>query len=275
MYNIAVLANEMKPSNIVLARHICEYLALRGCKSAVRGILTESLDFGGLSWDNVVSCEACIVIGGDGTLLRAHKLVSPHGVPLLGINTGTMGFLADVEPDCWRQRLSTLLSGDFYIEERAMVRAMIGGKEYDALNDISIKHFNEAGVGIFKVYSGNELIAHYSADGVLVVAPTGSTAYSLSAGGPIVNPACKVMIIQPLNPHSFNNRAVIVDLSEEIRVSFDIDKTLVSVDGQRVRAEGIDIVSVRESPEKARFIKFSDYSFYKLLFEKIKNNQIV
>jgi NAD+ kinase len=268
MESIAIIVNTIKDPDLSFTGDVVDFLSREGVQACVRGAHDEDVALGG-GWDRSADCDFALVIGGDGTMLRAIRLMGDADVPFLGINLGTMGFLEDVEIPNWKERLHSVLNGHFRIEERMMLRLNDGETLGDALNEVAVKHSNAAGVGEFKVFSNGVMLGHYSADGILVVAPTGSTAYSLSAGGPIVNPRCSVAVIQPLNPHSLNNRSIVVNSDEMIGLEFDASTSSVSVDGERVNCS-LGSVTVSESPKKAKFIKFLDYNFYGVLFEKIK-----
>jgi len=220
--------------------------------------------------ENLPGCDIAIVAGGDGTMLNAISDFGAYGMPFLGINLGKVGFLTDVKSTETAKRLDMLLAGEYEVESRMMIRATQGGQILgDVLNEVALKHEFGSGVGEFKCFSNGRLIGHYSADGVLIVTPTGSTAYSMSAGGPIVNPRCEVMILQPLAPHSLNNRAIVVPADEAIDIRFDNTTTYLYLDGEDCRPQGGEISAVL-SPKAVRFVKFSDYDFYGLLFEKVK-----
>jgi NAD+ kinase len=268
---IAVYANASKDPGYTVLSRVAAFSERCGVECVVHeppeGLPAQ---FQKASAKSLSECEAAIVIGGDGTMLNAVHEFQPYEIPFLGVNLGTIGFLADVGMDELEGRLASLFSGGFTVEERMMARVEEEGKLVaDVLNEATLRHEFGAGVGEFKCYSGNALIGHYSSDGLLVVAPTGSTAYSMSAGGPIVNPACELLIVQPLAPHSLNNRSIIVSSQEELTLEFNAPTTRVYLDGERHRPNG-GRLTVKASPRKVRFAKFGDYDFYGLLFEKIK-----
>jgi NAD+ kinase len=268
----AIFSNQLKDVNLELTKRVIGNIESLKCEYFIKPNEDGLTDqFSQLTEENIDDCDIALVIGGDGTILRAKRYFGTHDIALLGINLGKVGFMSDVGIRDIDLRLNQLIDGEYRIEPRMMVRLsdeqdVIG----DALNEIALKNDWGMGVGDFKVYSDETLVGHYSADGILVVSPTGSTAYALSAGGPIVNPACNVMIIQPLSPHSLNNRSIVINATEKVTLEFDPESTKVCVDGEIINMIETRILSVAASPKQAKFVKFSDYNFYKMLFEKIK-----
>ena len=139
-----------------------------------------------------------------------------------------------------------------------------------ALNDTVLFRKNHYGVAEFKVYINDLMFADYLSDGIIVAAPTGSTAYNLSAGGPVVNPNCSVLIINPICAHTLNNTSIVVDKKDVVRISFDRKITTAYIDSEEKKFEGSEL-TIKASRSMARFIRFEDYNFYSLLAGKIKN----
>ena len=273
MKNFALFINEDKDKNLKHTKTVLDFLSRENysCYARGLGIRPIELNCPVLDKESAKLCDAAIVLGGDGTMLKAIKFFDEIQIPFLGINLGTLGFLTDVKMNEIEKRLTDLTSGNYSIDKRAMIRLYRGRKPLgDALNEVMAKHIFGAGTGEFKVYSDNVLLGDYSADGILVVAPTGSTAYSLSAGGPIVNPKCAIMLIQPIAPHSLNNRCIIVNAQETVKLVFRPRTTNVCIDGEVVKNTG-NKVEIKLSPRTVSFIKFSDYNFYELVFDKFKN----
>lgn len=214
--------------------------------------------------------DAMIVIGGDGTLLRAvHE--NPH-LPVLGINMGTLGFLTEFEAND-RESMKKIADGDYILEERMMIEARVdGGKSFPALNDIVITRGGYPGIMSIELYVDGYLADSYSADGIIACTPTGSTAYSLSAGGPIVEPDIKLIGITPICPHTMRSRSVMISHKRTVTV-----KILRKTDSlMQVIADGTNIcdiaggssVTINTAGKSVKFIRLKNYSFYDVLNKK-------
>jgi NAD+ kinase len=220
--------------------------------------------------------DLLIVFGGDGTILRAARLAAARGTPILGVNMGGFGFLAEVGTTDFADALPELLGGRYHLEERMMLQADV--ERHDApqsllaLNDMVVTKSGIARVLRLRVSVNGEHLASYPADGVIVATPTGSTAYSLSAGGPILDPRVQALVITPICPHTFNSRAVVVAGDDVVAVevaSPDPEATL-TVDGRvGVTLTAVRRVVVRRAAQRTRFIRLGDTSFYGILRTKL------
>lgn len=272
MKNIAVITNEKKDQAYQLTKNVIDFLIESGCTCyAGKAVISASSnDVMELNDETIVLCDFAIVIGGDGTILKAITELSKVNMPLLGINLGRTGFLADVTPKEFKEKIMKVIDGEYEIDERMMVQLSGKSEIYgNALNEVMFRQIQGNGVGEFKVYVDGVLLAHYSSDGVLIAAPTGSTAYSLSAGGPIINPDCDVIIIQPIAPHSLNNRSIVISTAEKVVVEFNPQESSVYLDGIRVQTDGSRL-TVSKSEKTVKFIRIKGYNFYHILFEKLK-----
>jgi NAD+ kinase len=181
-------------------------------------------------------CDACCAIGGDGTLLSAAGEAARAGAPIIGVNRGSLGFLTTFSADEARAHFAALLQGGFRVDRRTMLSCSTGpGMQGLALNDVCIK--GEANTGLVRlgVYADGELVTDYLCDGLIFSTPTGSTAYNLSAGGPIIHPTAKVIVMTPVCPHTLSNRSIIFPEGVKVEVynlSGDI-RLVVGMDGQR------------------------------------------
>ncbi len=207
---------------------------------------------------------ALVVLGGDGTFLRAARAVVPYEVPLLGINLGKVGFLSKVETQGMENVLAQLAEGDFRLEERMALHAVVhpgGGTEpgesFFALNDIAVARGSMARVCRIEVQIGQSHLATFTADGLVVASPTGSTGYSFSAGGPILDPVSRNLVVTPIAPYLTAIRSVVVSPRHTVRVRVvDAYDVLMSVDGREDRRLAIgDVVSVAEAARPIRFIE--------------------
>jgi len=221
-----------------------------------------------------------LTLGGDGTLLSTTREVASQGVPICGINMGQLGFLTEIELADLAPAMERILRGDYYIEERPMLEAVIDRPEgaivaVPALNDVVVAKGGFSRMIRLKLFIDDHLTANYPADGLIVSTSTGSTGYSLSAGGPIVSPNLKVTIITPICPHSLNTRSLVVSDKESIRIETlaTHDDIVLTIDGQTLyNLKSCDKILVRSSPYRARFIKFNGGSFYESLRTKLRRS---
>lgn len=265
---ISLIVNKTKGAAEEYAHLIQKYLEQRGAELSV---FYESYRRADLLWSDFI-----ITLGGDGTILRAAGVLRGADIPILGINVGHLGYLTEVtEKERIPAALASLLSGDFYRDERTMLRADVlrNGSilaSQLALNEVLMSRC--AGISIlhFGVFCDGQEMQHYSADGIIVATPTGSTAYNLSAGGPIVSPTAPVYIMTPICSHSLNGRAVILDDSSVLEVRVESPQQIVAFDGENVTplSEG-DIVRISKAREKTTLIKIRRGSFLEVLREKM------
>lgn len=219
--------------------------------------------------------DMILVLGGDGTLLSVAKVASELDIPVVGINLGRLGFLTEIEKDEIKQGLDKLFAGEYVIEERMMLKAtMPNGDEKTALNDVVVTRANSIlKILEMDVYINNEYVDEFKADGIIIATPTGSTAYSLSAGGPIVDPSLESVIVTPICPHKMYSRTIIVppEKSITIRCKKTADnEALVAVDSEILgRLSGNETVVVRLAPKKFKLIRFKDYQFFSVLHNKL------
>lgn len=225
--------------------------------------------------------QCIIVLGGDGTLLQAARDVVHKKIPLFGINMGTLGYLAEVNKQAIYPALDQLLMGDYEVEERMMLRGkvyhqdqMIG--EDIALNDIVIGREGPLRVISFKNYVNGEYLNSYNADGIIVSTPTGSTGYSLSAGGPIISPAGQMTMITPLAPHTLNSRSIILPAEDVITVEIGPgrrqaeEKGLATYDGDTtIPMMTGDRIVIHRSGVSTKIVKLNRLSFVEVLRQKM------
>ncbi|WP_425061148.1 NAD kinase [Sporomusa carbonis] len=219
-----------------------------------------------------------ITLGGDGTLLNTAREIASWGIPVCGVNLGNLGFLTEIEVPELSSALDRLVCGDYYIEERLMLDAVVirqGNPIYisPALNDIVVAKGGFSRMIKLKLFIDDELTAEYPADGLIIATSTGSTGYSLSSGGPIVNPKLKVIVITPICPHTLHARSLVISEHEEVKLRMQAthNDIVLTVDGQAVYSLlPDDTVIVRRSPFRARFIKFTGKSYYEALRTKLR-----
>ncbi|MDQ7819469.1 MAG: NAD(+)/NADH kinase [Armatimonadota bacterium] len=211
-----------------------------------------------------------VAVGGDGTILRAARLAAAADVPILGVNLGGLGFLSEVSVQELPAVAADLAEGRYSLDERMMLQAEVGGQgRLLALNDVVVSHGGVARVLRLRVWVNGEHLASYPADGVIVATPTGSTAYSLSAGGPVVHPRVEALLITPICPHTFNARAVVVHRDDVVEVEAG-SAAAVTADGRAtVSLEPGQRLRVCRAEQVTRFVRLRRRSFYGILRTKL------
>lgn len=220
--------------------------------------------------------DVLVAFGGDGTILRAARLGAGRGIPILGVNMGGFGFLAELNTEDLIEALPDFLAGRYELDERMMLQAKVERADEAqtllALNDMVVTKSGVARVLRLRVLVNGEHLASYPADGVIVATPTGSTAYSLSAGGPIVHPKVQALVITPICPHTFNSRAMVVDGNDEVavEVTAPTPEATLTVDGRvGVTLAAVRRVVVQRAAQTTRFVRLRTSSFYGILRTKL------
>jgi NAD+ kinase len=224
--------------------------------------------------ETLAVCDAVVSLGGDGTFLRAARLVVDDGVPVLGIKIRSLGFLTEDDPE---RAIADLFSGKCVIQERMRLEAVVEddheGDVYTALNDIVIHGVGVSRVLHLRMSVGDTLFGEYLADGLIISTPTGSTAYSLAAGGPIINPVTlESFVLTPLCPHSLSVRPVVISSGETLTIELvEGGDSMITIDGQEACSirEG-DRIRVGRSEKVTKLIVTDEYDFYDLLRRKLK-----
>lgn len=222
------------------------------------------------------SSDAIVVVGGDGTILHAARMGAARGIPVLGVNVGGFGFLAEVGLDELLQAVDRLLAGRHTVEERMMLAAELVregavAQRFLALNDMVVTKSGYARLMPIRTTVNDEHLATYLADGLIVSTPTGSTAYNLSAGGPILSPTVRALVITPICPHTLTARPVVIDGDDvaTVEITSEAEGVLLTVDGQvGCPLRGGDLVRIRRAEERARLVRLRPPSFYELLRQK-------
>lgn len=210
--SVAFVVNVSKPGALELAEDLVQIATTAGTR-------TEILTAFPLESSALMGYDLCCVIGGDGTLLGVLDAVLSSGSIVLGVNMGKLGFLATLTPSEAAANLAALIQGHYGVKERSVLSCQVGdGEPVYALNDIVIKETQGNSLARLKVLANEEAVSEYHCDGLIFATPTGSTAYNLSAGGPIISPAVQAMVMTPICPHTLGNRSVIFDNATQIRV---------------------------------------------------------
>jgi len=226
---------------------------------------------------SIENSDVCITFGGDGTLLFASRVFSPHKIPIIGINLGGLGFITELKESEMIESLEALEKDNFIIEERMMIDVSIlrdKFRQYKSigLNDLVITSGGISRLINIEVSSGKNFIGNYRADGVIVSTPTGSTAYSLSAGGPIVEPAMRAFVISPICPHTLGTRPLVIPAADviKLRVLSKDREVTATVDGQvAIELEWNDEVIVKKSKTVTKLVSLGKRSFYDIVREKL------
>jgi len=255
--HIGIITNKEKDPALAYTSQICEFLQGQGVTCRLEDELQDNEDF----W---------IILGGDGTMLRNSHRAAMHGIPLLGINLGNLGFLTDVEKQDGIDALKKALAGDYVTEQRLMLAIQYDGmlSEQDgiALNDVYVGA--NGGLTAFSVYVNGQPTDNIRADGIIVATPTGSTAYNLSAGGPILVPNGEMMVITPVCPHSLNTRPVVISAEDTVQITAQ-QNTPIYIDGEKKGeiAAGSSI-AVQKSERYATILKTAPAHLHAVLRRK-------
>ncbi len=224
------------------------------------------------------ACDLMIVVGGDGSLLRAVRAIAGNNVPLLGINRGTLGFLADIHPDELDSTLYDVLQGNFKTEQRHLLDAdiQLAGKplaQCTALNDIVLLPGIIAHMARFDIHVDDQFLCHQRADGLIVATPTGSTAYALSAGGPILHPSLDATVLVPMFPHTLSSRPIVVNGSSNIRLDIaeqnSADLTLSADGSSRIPIPPGARITVQKSKKHIILLHPKQHDYYQVLRNKL------
>ena len=275
--DVVVIANLEKPGAGEFLDHITAVLRDRGVR--VHGLpyrSSEASDFGNFEVPH--RAQLAVVLGGDGTVLFSCRLLARRPIPVLGVNLGTVGFMAEVVREEWLQAYEKYARGELGISERLMLSVAVlrGGVvvlEETALNDCVVSGSASSRMIYIDVELSGIQLGQYRADGLIVASPTGSTAYSLSAGGPILHPETDALILTPICPHSLSNRPLVLPGHEKISLTLKQKQRIpvtLTVDGRGVfqPREG-DVIQVTRHPQKALLVKSDKRSFYEIVHAKL------
>jgi len=219
-----------------------------------------------------VSADIAISMGGDGTFLRTANRIGDNNIPILGINTGRLGFLADISPEEIEVAVDELLNQHYTIEERTVLKLSVAEKkELFALNEVAILKRDTSSMISIETTINNTFLTTYQADGLIIATPTGSTAYSLSVGGPIIAPNSNTVVITPVAPHSLNIRPVVVcdHTKIELKVSSRSHNFLISVDGKSYTCKEGTVLNIQKAGYTVKVIKRHNHQFFSTLRSKL------
>lgn len=283
MKKFYIITNKVKDPDNKITEQIASFLLNAGaecvCQQQKEGLTDKHYRYTNAD-DIPKDTECIIVLGGDGTLIQAARDVNDTNIPLLGVNIGTLGYLTDADMNTVYDSLSCCIRDEYEIDKRMMLQGAVyrGSEcifENIALNDIVINRCGTLRVIDFDIYVNGEYLNSYTADGVIVSTATGSTAYSLSAGGPIIQPNARLIMITPICPHTLNKRSIIFGAEDEITIQMSDNKRLEEERVATFDGEGIckvitdDRIVITKSPKVSNFIKTNKLSFLQRIRNKM------
>lgn len=276
---IGIIGKKNKKQVYNLASSLDRWLKERNVEVLVEESLGKKIDVKNTVTEEKLpeSVDVVVVLGGDGTFLGVSRLVHEHNIPIVGVNLGALGFLAEFTRDEVYSTMDRIITGDYEIEEREMILATVykGGKKLDdyiVLNDLVINNGPVSRIVDLAIDIDNSRVTTLKADGIILSTPTGSTAYSLSAGGPIVYPTLPVILITPICPHLLTNRPLVVSSNSEIKVKVltDTQNTYLTADGQiGVTINVGDEVILRKADTTVKLVKSPFRDYFSILKTKL------
>lgn len=282
MKTFYIIANSEKDENLSFSYEISDYLTAQGKRCMIRK--EEPGDKESQRQHVTDDVDCILVLGGDGTLLRAARELADRNIPFLGINLGHLGYLAEIERQNVPMALEKLIANEYTIEERIMLTGSfysdgkLVGKDI-ALNDIVLNRLGNLKVVSYDVYVNDQYLNSFTADGMIVSTPTGSTGYSLSAGGPIISPTASMLVLTPICSHTLNSRSIVFSGDDTIRIQIGEGRRVnendvcVTFDGDTCfPMKTGDYVEIRKSTEVTRILKINQVSFLEVLRNKLSRS---
>ena len=267
----AIVTNELKDPDFVVTNQVAGLIHEKGKQAVIvksAKLLQEPVD-------------AMLVLGGDGTMLQAARETAGRNIPMIGVNLGTLGYLAEVEVDMLKEAIDKLVSGEFEIEERMMLCGEISGKKESlkispALNDMSITRSGPLQIIYLRIYVNGKHLCDLKADGIIVSTPTGSTGYNMSAGGPIVEPGAELIVISPVCAHTLNARSIVLGADDIIEIEVVNGRAGIhqvvdaySDGSERIVMETGEKIRIFKAKETTSIIKLSKLCFLEVLHKKM------
>lgn len=266
---VGIYANLKKMQSLEVTKNIISALRKRGIDFQLHNSLKDKIDGEYFSFDNL-EFDIMFALGGDGTILKLAKYCAQKDIPIFGINIGTVGFLTEIEPNQINDALKKILDGNYTLEHRSMINYCDGEKTYTALNDIVLNREYNSKLMLLDLYINGEIVDRYYCDGFIVSTPTGSTAYSLSAGGAILSPRANALALTPISSHSLHSRPIVVDDSEKITLKvLKKEPFNLIADGNVVMDKYVGEVTIEKSNKSATFIRLDNHNFYNKLLKKL------
>lgn len=276
---VGLILNYRKKQPIAMGKELVEKFRAKGIAvfAPEKDALAIGIEPPFLDGKDCREIQCALTLGGDGTILRAARFFAPLNIPILGINMGTMGFLTEVEVSEIDEAIEKILNGTYWIERRMMLEAQVKRagriiKKFTGLNDIVINKGPLARLITLEIVVGEEFVTTYKADGVIISSPTGSTAYSLSAGGPIAYPDLEVAILTPICPHTLGARPLVLPSSKTVKVSIiNQAESMLTIDGQNgFPLNKEDEIIIAKAAHHVKMVRIKEKRFFAVLREKIK-----
>jgi NAD+ kinase len=279
-YQTAAVTGSAAGTNRAVLEDIASLLGSQGCDVVLEHDTAAATGIAGYTTLDVpaigAQCDLVLVVGGDGTMLGVGRQLAPHGVPLIGINQGRLGFITDIPLDQFRTALTPMFAGEYEEDDRSLMHAQVmrdGQCVFDALamNDVVVNRGATSGMVELKVEVDGHFVANQRADGLIVASPTGSTAYALSAGGPLLHPSNSGWVLVPIAPHTLSNRPIVLPDTAEIAIelvsgrdasaNFDMQSLASLLRGDRV--------TVKRSQHQVRFLHPRGWAYFDTLRKKL------
>lgn len=281
MEHFYIITNRPKDAELKITNHIKHYLEQRRKRCTIQNaeLPGENIYTDAQSVPADVDC--ILVLGGDGTMLQAARDTRQREIPFLGVNLGTLGFMAEVELANLDNALECLVDGRYHIEERMLLNGRIfrSGKVIEdtyALNDIVVTRGGTLRIIDYNILVNGQFLREYRADGIIVSTPMGSTGYNMSAGGPIVEPGAKLMVLTPICPHTLNTRSIVLAAEDEVTIEIVAGKSSsppvveANFDGSYMKSLVVgDEIQIKKSPKVIKIVKLSQASFLETLHRKM------
>lgn len=277
---VYISPNPGKPMAYGISQRAAQILMAHGAKVLMQMNLREECNTMGVQFLPQTEClektDVILTIGGDGTILHEANLSLEYHKPILGINLGRCGFLATCEVDEMEQKLSAVARGDYMLDTRMLLYVRVLGDdswEGHALNDVVMTKGRLQQAIDFSIYCDDILVEHYRGDGVIVATPTGSTAYSLAAGGPVLAPSSDCLVVTPICPHSLSVKSFVISAGSEVVVTPDCDgrQVFLSPDGEDYQLKDGDRVILRKSQRIFSLLRIKGQGFYEIIRKKLTN----
>lgn len=278
MEKIGIICKIGRPEPAEILKELLPWLRKKGCEAFVDSETASALNIGGKPRSEIPSvADAIIVLGGDGTMLSVCRLVKDRGVPILGVNIGGLGFITEVQANKLYETIEQMLAGECHIEERLMLTANIlrqGERiaEYSVLNDVVVNKGALARIIDLETYVNRANLTTFKSDGLIIATPTGSTAYSLSAGGPILHPTLDCVVLTPICSFTLTNRPIVLpdDVFIEVILRTRAERVYLTLDGQvGFSLRENDVVEIVRAPFKTKLLIHKDRDYYQILREKL------
>lgn len=286
MKKFVIIVNALKDRNLKETRKLCSYIETRGGSCRYLVSVDEQEGTQKVQAESIPERTECILaLGGDGTLIRAARDTVECGIPLIGINMGTLGYLCELETESVYDAIDSIMHDEYMLEERMMLTGFSllqsappeAAQTYRALNDIVIHRIGALSLVSLIVYVNGEYLNTFKGDGIILSTPTGSTGYNLSAGGPIVDPKAQLILLTPINSHTLSPKSIVLDAQDEIVIEVESRRVQrdemveVSFDGDR--GFGLEVggrIEIRKAGECAKILKLSRISFLEILRKKMQ-----